>query len=130
MELYPGDAFINVPARGVPSHLWFILSDPSKAPQRILIVNVTSAHEGRDVDSACILEPGEHPFIRHRSYVFYEGATTTSENNLREAVRKGVCRITDPAPEDLLTKLRQGLMRSSHSQERFKSLLSEQDLIS
>lgn len=70
--LKQGDAFL-LEQTAVGVHLWIVLSCPERDPQgRALVVNVTSW--ASYADPACVLEPGEHPFIGHRSWVKYDGA--------------------------------------------------------
>lgn len=57
-------------------HLFAILISPvavggyGKHPQ-VLMVCMCSVKEGVPFDDACVLEVGEHQFIRHRSYIDY-----------------------------------------------------------
>lgn len=62
-----GDTFIM----GERGHLWVVISDPS-AHSEFIIVNVTknSFRAGKD----CELSPGDHPFIKQKSYVNYGDA--------------------------------------------------------
>lgn len=64
-----GDTLI-IPAPGtsLDSHLWIVLSDPT-LDHFVLLVNLTSYRP--DKDDACILDVGDHPFIRHPSCVNY-----------------------------------------------------------
>jgi len=48
-------------------HTWVVLSDPALNPQKVLIVNFTSWD--RLEDQACVLDLGDHPFIRDRTCV-------------------------------------------------------------
>ena len=55
-------------------HLFAIMNDP--CPSRLcLVVMVTTIYEGRSYDPACVLHEGEHPFIKHDSYVLYRRAS-------------------------------------------------------
>ena len=66
-----GDTFlITKPGKTLDSHLWVVLSDPAQNADKILIVNVTT-HKGMNVDESCILEIGDHPWIKKKSYVHY-----------------------------------------------------------
>ena len=129
MELRAGDAFSNRESGSVPSHLWFILSDPSKDSEHVLIVNATSAFLGRDVDSSCILKRGDHPFIHHDSYIFYDRAKQTTCQRLKEGFDTGLLRFEESASVELLQKIRTALMRSSHTEQRHKTLLRDQGLV-
>ena len=129
MELRAGDAFINSESGSIPSHLWFILSDPGKDSEHVLIVNATSSFLGRDVDNSCILKRGEHPFIRHESYIFYEGAKQTTMHKLIEGFETEMLRFQESASDKLLLRMRDSLMQSPHAQERHKALLRAQGLV-
>jgi len=129
MELRAGDVFINSRSGSIPSHLWFILSDPGEDPEHVLIVNATSAFQGRDVDSSCILKPGDHPFIRHESYIFYDGARQTAARKLKEGFETEILRFQESASDQLLLRVRTGLMQSPHAEERHKALLRTQGLV-
>ena len=42
-----------------------------------------------DSDKACILKPGEHPFVKHETCVNYGGAKVISKANLELLMNKG-----------------------------------------
>jgi hypothetical protein len=50
-------------------HLWVIISDPEQDPDEVLIVSLTEYHPKKD--TACILGPGDHPFIHKKTCVAY-----------------------------------------------------------
>ncbi len=61
-----GDTFkIPQPETSLDTHLWVVISDPAADAENILIVNFTTSRA--DSDKACILQPGEHPFVRHET---------------------------------------------------------------
>ena len=39
-------------------------------------MNVTSVKDGKYYDNACVLNEGDHPFIKHQSYLLYRMADT------------------------------------------------------
>jgi len=90
MVFSPGDTFIKRPTSGIPSHLWIVVSDPALDLEQVLIVNLTTSKPGSDVDPACVVLPGEHPFVRMESYVIYERANVTSTAHLSKAVGIGM----------------------------------------
>jgi hypothetical protein len=47
-------------------HHWMIISDPKADPARVVIVCFVTYQEY--LDEACILEAGEHPFIKHKTW--------------------------------------------------------------
>lgn len=56
-------------------HLYAVLNSPCGQNQ-CLVVNVTSVKDGKYYDNACVLNEGDHPFIRHQSYLLYRMADT------------------------------------------------------
>ena len=62
-----GDTFfVQQVGKLYDSHLWMVLSDPALNINQVLIVSLTT--RGRDDDSACILNVGDHPFVRQKSF--------------------------------------------------------------
>ena len=65
-----GDTFL-MPApggRAVP-HLWIVVTTRDAATGECAIVSVTTLRNSKD--QTIILRPGDHPFIRHDSTIFY-----------------------------------------------------------
>jgi hypothetical protein len=51
-------------------HFFIVISDPAKH-EDVLMVNMSTVHEGVQHDATCYLLVGYHPFIRHTSYIVY-----------------------------------------------------------
>ncbi len=69
---------VLAPVGGSP-HLHIICNDPVFYPihgcECILVVNISTVYpEPAFHDPACYLNVGDHPFVRHKSYVFYSDA--------------------------------------------------------
>ena len=61
----PGDTFLW-PSRD--DHLWLVISDVDPVGQ-LIVVGIYS-HQPH-YDRACLLEPGDHPFVKHTTCVQY-----------------------------------------------------------
>lgn len=88
---YRGAAFLGSLQQNEPKkHLWIVLTDHfayDKCPQKsVLLVNISTVrqHPKFQYDKTRILQAGEHPFIKHDSYVMYEFARLISVNELME----------------------------------------------
>lgn len=57
-----------------------VVSDPAINGEQILIVNFTTKRA--DSDLACVVNKGEHPFVRHETVVSYRGAKVVSATEL------------------------------------------------
>ncbi|HQU42161.1 MAG TPA: hypothetical protein PK867_05090 [Pirellulales bacterium] len=80
-------------------------------PDRLLIVNLTSWDDSRPdtdprKDSACILFPSEHPFVKHKTCVYYRGAQVASVQHLQFRLSHGELEWMQPASAQLLQKMR------------------------
>ena len=67
---------------GAERHAWVIISDPAVDPEHVLMVNFTTWDP--HIDQACVLEPGDHPFITTRTCVNYPRAKEVSDDALEQ----------------------------------------------
>lgn len=121
--LAPGDAFLLV-AQTVSKHLWVVVSNPVADPERVVLVNLTS-HRA-DKEDTCILMPGDHPFIAHKTVICYERARATSLSKLVEVHRENQIVRQQPFSDDVLARIRDGLFRSIYAPKELKTILIEQ----
>lgn len=66
-------------------HLFAVMNNPC-LEQRCLLVNITSIKDGKYHDRACELGVGDHPFIKHPSYVLYRLADTMRADRISKLV--------------------------------------------
>jgi hypothetical protein len=85
-------------------HLWVIISDPEQDPDQVLIVSLTTYHSKKD--TACILMPGDHPFIHKRTCVAYDLANAPSLDDLTRAKESGDLIPNHPMRPDVLERIR------------------------
>lgn len=88
----------------------------------IVSVNFTSVTAEKRIDSACIIEAGEHPFIQHQSYVFYEKIQIIDHEHVCTCVRTGVYRPAQKVSVELLERIVTGIQASSFTPRKFKKL--------
>lgn len=115
-------------------HLWFILSDPAIDARTVLYVNVTTLNlsalpSDAFNDRACIIAPGEHPFIIATSCVCYSGAHTCSISQLEKRYENGDLHFGQPASQPLLNKMRKSAEKSMHMETDHFQILLDQNLI-
>jgi hypothetical protein len=72
----PGQTFL-VPSGPRGNHLFIVALGPMVLPQygrqpHFVLVSATTIYDGIPHDDACLLRPGDHPFILHDSYIFYQ----------------------------------------------------------
>ena len=98
------------------THLHILLNNPGKhTDDRILLVNITSCRPGRQHDDACLLQPGDHPFVRHPSHISYQHAVTVKMRDLVQGVTSNKFTPKEPVTRDLLARICTGLCASRYS---------------
>lgn len=103
------------------SHLWIVLSDPALNPTNVLIVNLTSQTPGKD--STCVLNVGDHPFIRHPTIVYYGKARSVTDALLEQCVREGAINLAIAMERAVLKRIIDGGFVTSELSVDFRSLL-------
>ncbi|QPS58455.1 hypothetical protein I6G53_16785 [Serratia plymuthica] len=87
---------------GPCNHFHVICNDPVYYPINdcycILVVNVSSIKPGVPHDNACVLNPGEHRFIQHPSYVVYAEAVIWRVENVARKHAQGEITAHDDMP--------------------------------
>ncbi len=71
-----------------------------------------------------LLSPGEHPFVRHETCVFYRAAHFSSEHKLDEHRASGVLDLRAPLTGDLLTRIQDGALRSPLANEAVRHAIT------
>lgn len=73
-------------------HLFILLTDPvddGSGAKWVLMVSVSSIKAGVPYDVACILYPGDHPFINRESFVVYQKARIEDAAKVLRGVKEG-----------------------------------------
>lgn len=81
------------------------------------------------MDSACILRKGDHPVIRHNSFIDYRRAMVKSYREVTELIANKRMVYKGTAGPDLLCRLRRGAEESEHVREEAYMILYEQELV-
>ena len=74
---------------GESPHLFSVMNDPCQDGLCLLLM-VTSVKDGRVYDTTCVLSVGDHPFIKHPSYIAYRIAYTPRANHIANMIDKGL----------------------------------------
>lgn len=103
---------------GFSDHLIIVCTDPvfyrDYGCEAVLSVNVTSWRENSN-DPTCILNVGNHPFIRHKSFVFYKQAIPLRVPGLIEKVQSGDLIPMGYLSESVLQKVLDGFEKSDQT---------------
>jgi hypothetical protein len=123
-----GDTFKFSPRVQDKGHLWMVISDPESYPtEPVVIVNFTTHKPGRD--PACVLDVGDHPFIVHKTSVYYAGARFAPNGRLDHLVECGDVIPDKPLTQETLARIRDGARDSEFIKEGVRKKLANQGLI-
>lgn len=122
-----GDAFLNLPdGTGYPSHLWFVISNPTLAG-RVVIVNVSSDDDGYG-DMPIMLRT-EHSWLRYDSYIRTDFALLASLRELRAKLASGALEAKAPLTPTVLRRIQREVHASRHTHVEVGLVLYDQGLV-
>lgn len=90
-------------------HLWVVLTDPDSEGRVVAVMLRTAT---RFTDETLMLQPGDHPFVRHETSVHYSTARWFAVPALDDAMKRGRCHMRDEVSPELLARCCDGLLRS------------------
>ena len=94
---------------GSVQHLHIVCNDPVHYPRldrsAFLCVNISSVPTGVAFDETCILQPGDHSFIAHNSFVFYGRADIFGRDTVLAKLEAGEITAHQPCAEVLFIRV-------------------------
>lgn len=99
-------------------HLHVVCTDPDAAKTQ-LIVSITSWTNNL-CDGTCILQPHEHPWLRHQSYVFYRKARIELATTLENGLRLGIFEQLADMNGQTFLRIRNGVCASPQTPRKIK----------
>lgn len=99
-------------------HLFILLTDPvptAAGSKDVLLVGISSVRPGLFHDPACLLYPGDHPFLDRQSYVNYPRARIEDAQKLINGVKNGVFTPRDALAGEIFARVCHGLTESRHT---------------
>lgn len=122
--LKAGDSFRFADGRD-GGHLWFVISSGQLDP--VVVVSVTTWRV--DKDQNCVLEAGDHPFLKHKSCIAYDLAKSVFQEKLQLWIEHGDLQFHDPVSPEILFRLLDGAATSRRIPIKCRSVLEDQGLI-
>lgn len=98
-------------------HLHVILTDKCSDGMH-LVGSISSVRRGRKHDPTCIVGPGEHRFVDHRSYVLYRRFDTIFASHITTCVDGWEFRKHDAVTEELYDRMCAGIEDSDFTARR------------
>jgi hypothetical protein len=121
-----GDTFF-LAGGAADRHLRVIISDPAIDPERVLFVSLTSYDLTKE--DVCLLDVGDHPFVKHKTYVAYGDAREAPLGALIQLRNAGQLRPNEPVSLELLDRIRRGVSLSRAIKLKHVELMLDQRLL-
>mgnify|MGYP003722258593 CR=1 FL=1 len=97
---------------GPCNHLFIICNDPiydaGLRKNSVLAVNISSIKEDLPHDTTCIISPGDHPYVAHRSYVVYSKAEILCSTKLEQSIVLGEIETREDVDDQLFNRVLSG----------------------
>lgn len=132
--MYPSKKVTVYGVAGYRDHLIIVCSDPFFCPRSgcevVVSVNLSSWKEGAPInDPACILNAGDHSFIKHKSFIVYEKAVSLRVPLFIQRVQDGTFIELEPLTDEIYQRVLQGFILSDRTPKRIINQLKSLDLI-
>src|SRR5262249_56821342 len=121
-----GDTF-TLKDKSVDSHLWVIVSDPALDDERVLFVSMTSYDITKE--KVCLLDVGDHPFVKHRTCIADDFAKVAPLEALVALRDQGHLSMGEPVSDELLERIRQGISLSGRINVEHVVMMIDQELL-
>lgn len=108
---------------GPSNHLFVILTDENPDGEHLL-VSITSIPDIGHYDATCLLSAGDHPFIKHDSYVLYRKCEVQRASRISRLVDRKFYIPRDDMSEEVTNKILEGVIESDFTPNFCKSFLS------
>ena len=113
-----GDTLL-IPAPGAVAtpHLWIVITQPHPETHLCALVSVTTLRNSKD--QTVLLRPGDHPFIRHDSTIFFGDGMIVDARRLEAEVRAGLALVREKCPPATLKLVQDGATASPFTRPKF-----------
>lgn len=116
-----GNTFQSAPAitkSGIKSHMMIVVA---VREGECLLVPVTSWYENAGwQDASCILNPGDHDFIKHRSWVDFRKSVAMTEIEVVTGIMKGLFIGMEDLSASVLERVIQKTKESDYLPEKYR----------
>ena len=111
MDSFTRKGTILIPANSA-SHLHFVCSNsilyPNMAKECVLLVNISSVKNNTPIDSTCLLNIGDHPFITKPSFVYYKKAEIFSVTGINQQIAEGNYTVKEDCDNEVFNRILNG----------------------
>lgn len=125
-RLQRGDTIHAAGTQDSRLHIWVVCSDCDASARDVVVVSITTMHDDQRQDTTCVLDVGDHEFIRHTSVVFYALAEVRSLAALNGALAARKMKKGAPMRPDVLDVIVRGFAASRETPPECEAILESQ----
>jgi len=93
-------------------HLLIIITDPVDLPPfKVVTVPINTFYESSD--DSCILNSGDHPFIKHKSFINYKETRLIEVEKINNGIAKKLFTVRQDIPHDVFSQICKGFEESN-----------------
>lgn len=123
----PGERGAILSIAGKIDHLHVLCTrqffDPTRGRMSVVGVNVSSIKEGCMYDSTCVLQEGDHPFIKHSSYVRYQDAVAIGVDSILAGIETGEITVLQEFSSTVFQRVLDGFGKSEKTPRKILKIL-------
>lgn len=112
---------ISDPSR---KHLHVVLTESFGDAGQVLVTSIASIRS-RKYDDTCILEPGDHPFLTHHSYVLYRSTRLMEVKRIKQCLKSVEFVQHDDIREEIYKRIVIGLFDSKATPQFAKTTMQD-----
>ncbi len=129
IEFYPARKGTILIPSGSSDHLHFICSDPVFYPELsrdcVLMVNISTIKPDLHFDQTCILDAGDHPFVKHPSFVYYKKSDIFGADSISRNVADGTFSAHQECGDLVFEKILAGFNTSKEVRLKIKKFFNK-----
>jgi hypothetical protein len=118
-----GASFLIPSGPGDFLHLFVVCSSEKQLPDMRILVPISSIKSGVFFDPSCLVDVGEHDFIRMKSYAHYKHIQQRSSSKIISCLESGAYVSKGAVSQSLLAKLITGMLTSDFTEPWVYDLL-------
>lgn len=111
-------ATLLVPS-GPSDHLHIVLNDPFGDDEEVLLASIRSVDPELYHDPSCILYKGDHPFLKHESWVDYARLLLEKKETMEKAVKAGIFKPHEVCPTGTHARICHGLKKTTRAAPKY-----------
>ena len=111
-------SFLDEPIGQEKRHLNIVITDANSENEYLIVPVDTLRFDLQD--KSCVLYPGDHSFIRHKSFVNYRFAKVISYSQLYNGLNRGLFIRKEDISEEVLKRIQEGARKTKYLRTELK----------